>query len=229
MNHYHCTQSERETENIARYLEAIGAEQRLTDDEMNHLARRVRQGDDAALERLTRANLRFVVSVATQYRGRGLDLFDLINEGNLGLIKAAQRFDDTKGVRFLSYAVWWIRQTIGEALAEQARQREFAGISVNAQRSDGHTTMLDYLEDEDSPRADEGLRREGSRQAMRRALDTLMPREREVIEHTFGFAGPQLTMAEVGRQMGLKRERVRQIRKGALRKLRKAHTLGLGD
>ena len=225
MNHYHHTPSEREAETVARYLEAIGAEPLLTDEEMNRLARRVRQGDDAALERLTRANLRFVVSVATQYRGRGLDLFDLINEGNLGLIKAAQRFDETKGVRFLSSAVWWIRQTIGEALEAQAKQRELSGISVNAQRSDGHTTMLDYLEDEDSPRADEGLRREGSRRAMLQALAALMPREREVIERTFGLVGAQQTMAEVGHEMGLKRERVRQIRKGALRKLRKARTL----
>lgn len=225
MNNYR-SQTERESETIGRYLEAIGAEARLTDEEMNLLARRARQGDDTALERLTRANLQFVVSIAKQYQGRGLDLFDLINEGNLGLIKAAQRFDETKGIRFLSYAVWWIRQTIGHALAEQARQRELSGISVNAQRSDGHTTMLDYLEDEDAPHADEGLQREGRQRSMQRALASLMPREREVIEQTFGFTGPQRTMAEVAAQMGIKRERVRQIRKGALRKLRKARPLG---
>jgi RNA polymerase primary sigma factor len=261
----------RESPSVDKYLQEIGREDLLTVDEEVQLAQRIRKGDQAALEKLTRANLRFVVSVAKQYQNQGLSLPDLINEGNLGLIKAARKFDETKGFKFISYAVWWIRQSILQALAEQSRivrlplnqvgslnkinkiqtrfeqenertpsQEELAAtlemptekvletmrvsgkqMSVEAPFADGdENCLLDVMPNENSPNADKTLIRESLTNEIERALSTLTEREREIIRHFFGIGVQDMTLEEIGNKFGLTRERVRQIKEKAIRRLR---------
>jgi RNA polymerase primary sigma factor len=261
----------RESPSVDKYLQEIGREDLLTVEEEVQLAQRIRKGDQAALEKLTRANLRFVVSVAKQYQNQGLSLPDLINEGNLGLIKAAKKFDETKGFKFISYAVWWIRQSILQALAEQSRivrlplnqvgslnkinkiqtrfeqenertpsQEELAAtmemptekvletmkvsgkqMSVEAPFSDGEENcLLDVMPNENSPNADKTLINESLTNEVERALSTLTEREREIIRHFFGIGVQDMTLEEIGNKFGLTRERVRQIKEKAIRRLR---------
>ena len=262
----------RESASLDKYLQDIGHEELLTTDEEVELAQRIKKGDRKALEKLTKANLRFVVSVAKQYQNHGLSLPDLINEGNMGLIKAAEKFDETRGFKFISYAVWWIRQSILQAIAEQSRivrmplnqvgsankinkvLNEFEQlherrpsideiadkvdiphdkiedamnintrhISVDAPLSDGDTNnLLDVLQNEDSPMADKTLVMESLREEIKRALQTLNERERMVTEAFFGINQAEMTLEEIGTKHGLTRERVRQIKEKAIRKLRK--------
>ena len=262
----------REDESLDQYLQEIGEVQLLAAEEEVELARRIRKGDHAALERLTKANLRFVVSVAKQYQNQGLSLGDLINEGNLGLIKAAKRFDETKGFKFISYAVWWIRQAILQALAEQSRivrlplnrvgalhkigkvssglEQEFGRepspmeiadeldmstyevmdtlktssrhLSLDAPLSEGEDNqLLDVLEDELQPPPDQYLMNDALRLAIEKVLSTLTEREAEVIRLYFGIDREEpLTLEQIGERFGLTRERVRQIKERAIRRLR---------
>lgn len=256
---------------LDKYLVEIGREELISTDEEVELAQRIHKGDQEALERLTRANLRFVVSVAKQYQNQGLALNDLIDEGNLGLIKAAQKFDETRGFKFISYAVWWIRQSILQALAEQSRivrlplnqvgslnkinkalskfeqQHErmpstdelsemidvpkdkiadtlrVSGrhVSVDAPFVEGEdNSLLDVLVNNDSPNADRGLVNESLNKEIERALSTLAPREREIIKSFFGIGCQEMTLEEIGERFGLTRERVRQIKEKAIRKLK---------
>ncbi|MFN8396792.1 MAG: sigma-70 family RNA polymerase sigma factor [Bacteroidia bacterium] len=263
----------RESQSLDKYLQEIGKVELLTPDDEVELARRIREGDQVALEKLTKANLRFVVSVAKQYQNQGLSLGDLINEGNLGLIKAAKRFDETRGFKFISYAVWWIRQSILQALAEQSRivrlplnrvgalnkigkafsklEQEFErepspqeiseileGMSENEVQdtlkiSGRHISMdaplvqgeenrlLDVLENEEEPDPDSGLINESLSKEVERALSTLTQREAEVIRLYFGIGVEHsLTLEEIGEKFDLTRERVRQIKEKAIRRLR---------
>ena len=261
----------RESASLDKYLQEIGREEMISIEEEVELAQRIRKGDRKALEKLTRANLRFLVSVAKQYQNHGLSLPDLINEGNLGLIKAAEKFDETRGFKFISYAVWWIRQSILQAIAEQSRivrlplnqvgsvnkiikvqhqleqvnERrpsvdEIAAIvdlpedkiedalkvntrhvSVDAPFADGEeNSLLDVLPDDDSPMADDELVMESLRNEINRALLTLSERERHIIEAFFGINQPEMTLEEIGDKFGLTRERVRQIKEKAIRRLR---------
>lgn len=261
----------RESDSLDKYLQEIGHEELLSVDEEVELAQRIKNGDKIALEKLTRANLRFVVSVAKQYQNQGLSLPDLINEGNLGLIKAAQKFDETRGFKFISYAVWWIRQSIMQAIAEQSRivrlplnqvgsvsrinrilnkfeqenerhpsineiaeeidmpEEKIAyamkintkHISVDAPFSDGEeSSLLDILPNQDSPAADDELEQQSLRDEVQRTLDMLGEKEREIVEAFFGISQPEMTLEEIGDKYGLTRERVRQIKEKAVRKLR---------
>src|SRR5680860_772630 len=261
----------RETASLDKYLQEIGKVDLITADEEVELAQRIKAGDQAALEKLTKANLRFVVSVAKQYQNQGLTLPDLINEGNLGLIKAAQRFDETRGFKFISYAVWWIRQSILQALAEQSRivrlplnqvgslnkinkafskfeqeherkpsPEELAEslelpadkvadtlrvsgrhVSVDAPFVDGeNNSLLDVLVNNDSPNADRPLMMESLGKEISRALATLTERETDIITQFFGIGCQELTLEEIGERFGLTRERVRQIKEKAIRRLR---------
>ena len=255
----------RESASLDKYLQEIGREELITVEEEVELAQRIRKGDQAALEKLTRANLRFVVSVAKQYQNQGLSLPDLINEGNLGLIKAAEKFDETRGFKFISYAVWWIRQSILQALAEQSRivrlplnqvgslnkinkalqklmpsSEELSEmidvpkdkiadtlrvsgrhVSVDAPFVEGEdNSLLDVLVNNDSPSADRGLVNESLNKEIERALSTLAPREREIIKSFFGIGCQEMTLEEIGERFGLTRERVRQIKEKAIRKLK---------
>ncbi len=261
----------RESASLDKYLQEIGKEELITVEEEVELAQRIRKGEHSALEKLTRANLRFVVSVAKQYQNQGLSLPDLINEGNVGLIKAAEKFDETRGFKFISYAVWWIRQSILQALAEQSRivrlplnqvgslnkinkafskfeqeyerkptTQELAEIlelprekiadtmrisgrhvSVDAPFADGEEgTLLDILENEDAIGADKGLINESLTREIERALSTLTERERDIIRLFFGIRIPEMSVDEIGSRFGLTRERVRQIKEKALRRLR---------
>ena len=261
----------RESASLDKYLQEIGREDLITVEEEVELAGRIRQGDRAALEKLTRANLRFVVSVAKQYQNQGLSLPDLINEGNMGLIKAAEKFDETRGFKFISYAVWWIRQSILQALAEQARivrlplnqvgslnkinkalQRfeqlyerrpsaeelaelldipvekiaetlKMSGrhVSVDAPFVEGEdNSLIDVMVNEDSPNADRGLINESLSKEIDRALATLTDREAEIVRKFFGIGMPEMTLEEIGEEFGLTRERVRQIKEKAIRRLR---------
>jgi RNA polymerase primary sigma factor len=261
----------RESASLDKYLQEIGKEELITVEEEVELAQRIRKGDRSALEKLTRANLRFVVSVAKQYQNQGLSLPDLINEGNLGLIKAAEKFDETRGFKFISYAVWWIRQSILQALAEQSRivrlplnqvgslnkinkafskfeqeneripsTEELADvleitkekiadtmrvsgrhISVDAPFIDGEdNTLLDVIADVSSPVADRGLINESLVREIERALATLTERERDIIKLFFGIGVQEMTLEEIGEKFGLTRERVRQIKEKAIRRLR---------
>jgi len=261
----------RESEALEKYLQEIGKEQMLSADEEVELAQRIRKGDQRALDRLTKANLRFVVSVAKQYQNQGLSLADLINEGNLGLIKAAERFDETRGFKFISYAVWWIRQSILQAIAEQSRlvrlplnqvgsytkinrvlnkfeqenerrpsaeeiseqtdmPREKvdeamlnAGrhVSVDAPFQEGEeNSLLDILVNDDSPMADRELVVESLRAEIASALMMLSERERRVVRAFYGIGEPEMTLEEIGNRYGLTRERVRQIKEKAIRRLR---------
>ena len=261
----------RESASLDKYLQEIGREELIGVDEEVELAQRIRKGDQAALEKLTKANLRFVVSVAKQYQNQGLSLPDLINEGNLGLIKAAEKFDETRGFKFISYAVWWIRQSILQALAEQSRivrlplnqvgslnkinkalskfeqdnermpsPDELADIldiprdkiadtlrvsgrhvSVDAPFVDGEdNSLLDVLVNNDSPNADKGLVNESLNKEIERALSTLTERERDIVKDFFGIGTQEMTLEEIGEKFGLTRERVRQIKEKAIRRLR---------
>jgi len=263
----------RETASLDKYLQEIGRVELITAEEEVRLAQLIKKGDPKALERLTKANLRFVVSVAKQYQNQGLTLGDLINEGNLGLIKAAQRFDETRGFKFISYAVWWIRQSILQALAEQSRivrlplnkigsinkinktfsklEQEYErepspeeiaqvlAISLDdikeAMRSSGRhvsmdaplqqgedSTLIDVLGDDDQPHPDHMLITESLRREVERALSTLTVREADVIRLYFGLAeGEQpMTLEEIGDRFDLTRERVRQIKEKAIRRLK---------
>ncbi|MBQ2321860.1 MAG: RNA polymerase sigma factor RpoD/SigA [Bacteroidales bacterium] len=261
----------RESASLDKYLQEIGREELVSVDEEVELAQRIKQGDQAALEKLTKANLRFVVSVAKQYQNQGLSLPDLINEGNLGLIKAAEKFDETRGFKFISYAVWWIRQSILQALAEQSRivrlplnqvgslnkinkayskfeqenerkpsAEELAEkldlpadkvqdtlrvsgrhVSVDAPFTDGEeNSLLDVLVNQDSPNADRGLISESLSREIDRALSTLPERESDIVKSFFGIGCQEMTLEEIGEKFGLTRERVRQIKEKAIRRLR---------
>ncbi len=262
----------REDESLDQYLQEIGEVNLLTAADEVTLAKRIKKGDHTALERLTKANLRFVVSVAKQYQNQGLSMGDLINEGNLGLIKAAKRFDETKGFKFISYAVWWIRQAILQALAEQSRivrlplnrvgalhkigkassglEQEYGRepspseiadeldmsdfevmdtlkissrhLSLDAPFNDGEdNSLLDVLEDQEQAPPDESMIDDSLRREIEKALATLTPREAEVISLYFGISREQpLTLEEIGERFGLTRERVRQIKEKAIRRLR---------
>ena len=261
----------RESASLDKYLQEIGREELITVEDEVELAQRIRKGDQSALEKLTRANLRFVVSVAKQYQNQGLSLPDLINEGNLGLIKAAEKFDETRGFKFISYAVWWIRQSILQALAEQSRivrlplnqvgslnkinkalskfeqenermpsPDELADIldiprekiadtlrvsgrhvSVDAPFVAGEdNSLLDVLVNNDSPNADRGLVNESLNKEIERALSTLTERERDIVKYFFGIGTQEMTLEEIGEYFGLTRERVRQIKEKAIRRLR---------
>lgn len=261
----------RESASLDKYLQEIGREELISVEEEVELAGRIRNGDRAALEKLTKANLRFVVSVAKQYQNQGLSLPDLINEGNLGLIKAAEKFDETRGFKFISYAVWWIRQSILQALAEQSRivrlplnqvgslnkitkafsrfeqenerkpsAEELAEVvdlpvdkiadtlkmsgrhvSVDAPFVEGEdNSLLDVMPNDDSPNADRGLINESLSKEIDRALDTLTPREADIIRKFFGIGVPEKTLEEIGEEFHLTRERVRQIKEKAIRRLR---------
>ena len=263
----------RESASLDKYLQEIGKEELISVEEEVELAQRIRKGDQEALERLTKANLRFVVSVAKQYQNQGLSLPDLINEGNLGLIKAAEKFDETRGFKFISYAVWWIRQSILQALAEQSRivrlplnqvgslnkinmafarfEQEHertpsaeelatelelpkekvtdtlrvAGrhISVDAPFADGEdNSLLDVLVNTDSPNADRGLINESLATEVERALEILTDREQDIIRYFFGIGTSEMTLEEIGEKFDLTRERVRQIKEKAIRKLRQS-------
>ncbi len=261
----------RESASLDKYLQEISKEEMVSAEEEVELAQLIRKGDKKALERLTRANLRFVVSVAKQYQNQGLSLPDLIYEGNLGLLKAAERFDETRGFKFISYAVWWIRQSILQAISEQSRivrlplnqvgsvnkiNREISKfeqenerrpsvheiadnidlphekiddamnisgrhLSVDAPFSDAEDgSLLDVLINEDIPPTDVSLVSESLKSEIQAALSVLNERERNVIEASYGLGMQELTLEEIGEKYGLSRERVRQIKEKAIRKLR---------
>ena len=221
----------RESASLDKYLQEIGREELISVDEEVELAQRIRQGDAKALDKLTRANLRFVVSVAKQYQNQGLSLPDLINEGNLGLIKAAQKFDETRGFKFISYAVWWIRQSILQALAERldipvdkiSDTLKVSGrhISVDAPFVEGEeNSLLDVLTNDDSPMADQSLNQESLSKEVDRALRQLHEREREILKMFFGIGCQEMTLEEIGAKFDLTRERVRQIKEKAIRRLK---------
>ena len=261
----------RESASLDKYLQEIGREDLITVEEEVELAQAIKKGDRKALEKLTKANLRFVVSVAKQYQNQGLSLPDLINEGNLGLIKAAEKFDETRGFKFISYAVWWIRQSILQALAEQSRivrlplnqvgslnkigkvlsrfeqenerrpsAEELAEeldipvdkitdtlkvsgrhVSVAAPSVEGEdNSLLDVLVNEDTPNTDGTLMYESLSREIDRALATLTERESDIIKMFFGIGCQEVTLEEIGDKFGLTRERVRQIKEKAIRRLR---------
>ena len=261
----------RESASLDKYLQEIGRKELITVDEEVELAQRIRQGDQAALDKLVNANLRFVVSVAKQYQNQGLSLPDLIDEGNLGLIKAAQKFDETRGFKFISYAVWWIRQSILQAISEQSRivrlplnqvgsvnkiNREINRfeqenerrpsleeiaekidlpedkideamninghhVSVDAPFAEGEdNSLLDIMPNSDSPMADKTLVAESLKAEIQNALSVLNERERNVVEASYGINCPEMTLEEIGERLDLTRERVRQIKEKAIRKLR---------
>jgi RNA polymerase primary sigma factor len=264
----------RANQSLEKYLQEIGEVELLTPDAEIELARRIRQNDQTALEKLTKANLRFVVSVAKQYQNQGLSLGDLINEGNLGLIKAAKRFDETRGFKFISYAVWWIRQSILQALAEQSRvvrlplnrvgalnkigkafsnlEQEFERepspeeiaetldmttfevtdtlkmsgrhLSMDAPFNQGEDNrLLDIIHNDRAPSPDHVLMEESLRKEVERSLQTLSRREAEVVRLYFGLNREHpLTLEEIGEKFHLTRERVRQIKEKAIRRLRHA-------
>ena len=261
----------RESASLDKYLQEIGHEELLSVEEEVELAQKIKKGDRRALERLTRANLRFVVSVAKQYQNQGLSLPDRINEGNVGLIKAAEKFDETRGFKFISYAVWWIRQSILQAIAEQSRivrlplnqvgsvnkiNRELnkfgqeherrpsvdeiadridlpedkieeamkannRHVSMDAPFVDGEdNSLLDVLADNNMPMADKALVQESLRKEIDRAIELLNDREQKVVRAFFGIGSPEMTLEEIGDKYNLTRERVRQIKEKAIRRLR---------
>ncbi|WP_321375928.1 RNA polymerase sigma factor RpoD/SigA [uncultured Draconibacterium sp.] len=267
------TFTNRESASIDKYLQELAKEELITVEEEVELARRIKKGDHDALEKLTKANLRFVVSVAKQYQNQGLSLPDLINEGNLGLLKAGKKFDETRGFKFISYAVWWIRQSIIQAIAEQSRiirlplnqvgslhkinraiakfehqherkpsTEELAErlglpadkvahslrvsrrhVSVNAPFVYGEDkSLLDVLVNKDSPNADRALMMESLKKEINRALATLVERENDIIRLFFGIGCREMTLDEIGERFGLTRERVRQIKEKAIRRLQQS-------
>jgi RNA polymerase primary sigma factor len=263
---------------LDKYLVEIGREELISTDEEVELAQRIHKGDKEALDRLTRANLRFVVSVAKQYQNQGLALNDLIDEGNLGLIKAAQKFDETRGFKFISYAVWWIRQSILQAISEQSRivrmplnqvgfqsklskaivsfEQEFERrpsaqeladiletditkvqdalgtngkkVSVDAPfQDDDSNCLIDVMQDESAPGTDNSMERESLSSDLEAALAVLNERERTVLKMLFGIGRNEMTAEEVANNMSLTRERVRQIKERALRRLREADNINI--
>ena len=210
----------RESASLDKYLQEIGRQDLISVDEEVELAQRIHQGDQQALDKLVNANLRFVVSVAKQYQNQGLSLSDLINEGNVGLIKAAQKFDETRGFKFISYAVWWIRQSILQALAETMKINT-RSVSVDAPFADGEdNSLLDVLPNNDSPMADSTLNQESLSKEIARVLEQLTPRERDIIKMFFGIGCQEMTLEEIGAKFNLTRERVRQIKEKAIRRLK---------
>ena len=208
---------------LNKYLDEIGKEALLSDAEERALSEQILKGDQRALSKLIEANLKFVVSVARQYKGKGLDMEDLVSEGNIGLMKAAAKFDARKGVRFVNYAVVYIRQQIEKAIEQQTRQQSMP-VSVDAPL--GHRTnmsLLSVLVNSNSPMADERIYSEAIEEAIEFALGSLDKRETRVVNAFFGINQEHETMAEIAEDMDLKRERVRQIRDKAVRKLRKAY------
>lgn len=263
--------TKRESLALEKYLIEIGHQNMISPEEEVLLASKIRQGDRDALNRLVCANLRFVVSVAKQYQNQGMSLPDLINEGNLGLIKAAEKFDETRGFKFISYAVWWIRQSILQALAEQSRivrlplnqvgminrisrtqsmfeqehgrrasEEEIAeelgvpvvkvadtmrqharSVSMDAPfGEDEENCLLDVISDDESPSADNSLEKESLSKEVDRVLDILTPREKSIVYMFFGIGGQEKSLEEIGYEFGLTRERVRQIKEKAIRRLR---------
>ena len=261
----------RESASLDKYLQEIGHEEMISIEEEVELAQRIRKGDRKALERLTKANLRFVVSVAKQYQNQGLSLADLINEGNFGLIKAAEKFDETRGFKFISYAVWWIRQSILQAIAEQSRiirlplnqvssvnkinkvlnkfeqenerrpsideiaqdtdipeEKIIEAFKINTHHisvdapfhDDDESSLLDVIPNDAIPSTDKSLAEESLRAEIGRVLDILEDREKKVIEAYFGINQREMTLEEIGSKYGLTRERVRQIKEKAIRRLR---------
>ena len=222
------------------YLNEISGEELLSNEQENVLAERIRQGDTKALNELTSANLRYVVTVAKQYIGRGLALEDLISEGNIGMIKAAARFDAKKGKRFVAFAAPFIRKQIEQALDEQtglyripekemtaAEKKRSQPLSMEEPipaGSQNNFNLLNVLENEDSPLADKQAEQEALAAQIETVINVLDEREQTIIRHFFGIGAPHLTMMEIGTKMGLRRERVRQIRDKAVRKLRKANS-----
>ncbi|MGK0378054.1 RNA polymerase sigma factor RpoD/SigA [Patiriisocius sp. Uisw_017] len=271
----------RETKSLNSYLQDVSKIDMITAEEEVELAQRIREGDQWALDKLTKANLRFVISVAKQYQNQGLTLSDLINEGNVGLVKAAQRFDETRGFKFISYAVWWIRQSILQAIAEQSRvvrlplnkigdinkirkasihleqvhqrvpsaseiakeldmtvssvkqslKNSSRSLSMDApfQEGENDNNLYDVISSGETPNPDKALIHESLKIEIDRALDTLAPREADVVKLNFGLSGqPAMTLQEIGDTFELSRERVRQIREKAIRRLRqesKSHIL----
>ena len=260
----------RENASLDKYLQEIGHEELISAEEEVELAHRIKNGDRKALEKLTKANLRFVVSVAKQYQNQGLSLPDLINEGNIGLMKAARRFDPTRGFRFISYAVWWIRQQIMAAISEQGRMvrlplnqvgilnrinraraqfeqenerepsdRELAEfLDITPDRvgeairhsarhisfdvsfgEDGDGILLDVVPDENAELADRGLQQESLRTDIQHVMMVLSPREREIVSLAFGIGCREMTLEEIGERFELTRERVRQVKEKAIRKM----------
>ena len=271
----------RETKSLNSYLQDVSKIDMITAEEEVELAQRIREGDQSALDKLTKANLRFVISVAKQYQNQGLTLSDLINEGNVGLVKAAQRFDETRGFKFISYAVWWIRQSILQAIAEQSRvvrlplnkigdinkirkasihleqvhqrvpsaseiakeldmtvssvkqslKNSSRSLSMDApfQEGENDNNLYDVISSGETPNPDKALIHESLKIEIDRALDTLAPREADVVKLNFGLSGqPAMTLQEIGDTFELSRERVCQIREKAIRRLRqesKSHIL----
>ncbi|MFA7081535.1 MAG: RNA polymerase sigma factor RpoD/SigA [Bacteroidales bacterium] len=263
----------REITSLDKYLQEIGRLEMISPEEEVLLAQKIKQGDQSALEKLTKANLRFVVSVSKQYQNQGMSLPDLINEGNLGLIKAAQRFDETRGFKFISYAVWWIRQSILQALAEQSRivrlplnkigslnkiNKAYAKLEQEYERtpnpeevaleldltdqevreslrhsgkhlsmdaplaSDEDNTMYDFMRSEETTTPEADLLYESLRIEINRAISTLTPKEADILKMFFGLEGyPPMTLDEIGEQFDLTRERVRQIKEKAIKRLQK--------
>ena len=216
-----------EESGLNRYLDEIGRESLLSAEEERTLAQKIQQGDNRALNRLVEANLRFVVSIANQYKGKGLQIDDLVSEGNIGLMKAASRFDPDRGTRFVNYAVVHIRQQIEKALDQQTEPpRGLNQRSTSVDAPLGHRTnmsLLSVLINQDAPFADERIHSEAIQDAVEYALDSLDQRESRVVNAFFGINQEHETMAEIAEDMDLKRERVRQIRDKAVRKLRKAY------
>lgn len=261
----------REGDSLDKYLQEIGHEKMITPEEEIKLTQRIKKGDRKALEKLTKANLRFVVSVAKQYQNKGLSLPDLINEGNIGLMKAAEKFDETRGFKFISYAVWWIRQRIQQAIAEKSRMVRLplnqVGTAIKVSRAaskfeqenerkpsaeelakdidvpeekieealkahskhlsmdapfsgDSEGSLLDVLPNHNSPSTDNELMQESLKEEVGRALSLLNERERTVVSAFFGLGQPEMTLEEIGDKYGLTRERVRQIKEKAIRRLR---------
>ena len=212
---------------LNRYLDEIGRESLLSAEEERTLAQKIQQGDNRALNRLVEANLRFVVSIANQYKGKGLQIDDLVSEGNIGLMKAASRFDPDRGTRFVNYAVVHIRQQIEKALDQQTEPpRGLNQRSTSVDAPLGHRTnmsLLSVLINQDAPFADERIHSEAIQDAVEYALGSLDQRESRVVNAFFGINQEHETMAEIAEDMDLKRERVRQIRDKAVRKLRKAY------
>jgi len=226
-----------EESGLNRYLDEIGREELLSAEDERLLAQRAKAGDTRALNRLVEANLRFVVSIASQYKGRGLDIDDLVSEGNIGLMKAAMRFDPEKGTRFVNYAVVHIRQQIEKAISQQTglyqvprdvtdqtARLQSQALSVDAPLGHrAHMSLLSVLVNQDAPMADARVHSEAIEDAIEFALGSLDDRESRVVNAFFGISQEHETMAEIAEDMGLKRERVRQIRDKAVRKLRKAY------
>ena len=268
----------RESESLERYLQEIGRQEMVSTEEEAELACEIRKGNHQALERLVLSNLRFVVSVAKQYQGQGMSLIDLINEGNVGLITAAQKFDETRGFKFISYAVWWIRQSILQAISEQSRivrmplnqvgfqsklqkaivtfeqeyeRRPSVGeladlletdvskvqealgtngkkVSVDAPfQEDDSNCMIDIMTDDSAPGTDNQMEKESLSADLDAALSTLSERERQVLKMLFGIGRNEMTAEEVANSLSLTRERVRQIKERALRRLREADNINI--